>query len=796
MKKSIVVIVLLIIISCHSLAQFTLSTIVPSSTNVCYASGNFNSWSTTTTQMDFVSNNNDGTKTFSVNLTLSFLNSGTFKILSGPAWNYEQANPQFTAVSTGITQAVTVTSFKSVFIPSSSEPLSAHNTIYISTSSTNYSFVNNNFAFYNATGDTFIGVIITALPTSGTLTYNDVTVNQTDVSQATVFPDRSKFAFTADVNRVTTSFSFKVKNSKNAISVLSYDISIKYNTPVSKLVRTANTNYIDYKGLPFLLYGIQLRIDDYLGSWPYGDATKLANFYQYFEKTSLAGFRSAAVPVPWNYIETSDNGFNFTLIDTFLANANKYNLSLQFLWFGSNVCGWSNIPTYISNNTTDYPKISSVGSAAVKFDNPLLIEKEKRALNALMNYIAQNDINKRVVLFQVENEPDHVGPTTTMWGGGQKAGGYTMLDSLGQVIHRSPADMVTRVNLAGYTNSTDAAADFGSIKGINIVGRDFYADGLNNFLSGSSLFNYPWNLNYTPENGGQYKNLINLTLAAFDKGAGYINYELRTTGWRATQYDLGLYRKTSNNDWIARDGSQTVAYSLTNTDFRTEVNMREVQDFNTLIYKADKRIAKSPDSKNAAFNISDAQGTVNETKSFGSYTVTYTSSNGGEAFALEDESGEIILLSLKDNSSFTFLSLPTNFHISIGYFDDKNVWQQTSSRSISGKNVTLNAKEVALLTSNDYSGLSAVEEITKKNGISIYPNPTDGHFALNVNDSGIEPDKIDLISLDSRLVYSKVLNSNSSLYFDVQNLKSGVYFLEVHDKNSTQAIVNKLVVNI
>jgi len=673
------------------------------------------------------------------------------------------------------------------------QPLSAHNTIYIPTTSVSYSFVNNDFAFYKSNGDTFAGVIITTLPDAGILNYNGIAVNQTDILQATVFTDRTKFTFNSDVNRTTTSFSFKLKDSKALITALTYTISVKYNIPVSKLVRTSATNYIDYKGLPYLIYGIQLRIDDYLGSNPYSDATKLANVFQYFQKASLAGFKDVSVPIPWNYIETSDYVFNYTLIDNYIASANTYNLSLQFLWFGSNVCGWSNVPTYISTNKTTYPLISTVSGASVNFTTLKLIEKETRAVTALMNYLALKDVNKRVVLVQVENEPDHIGPTTTMWAGGQKTSGYHMLDTLGQVIHKSAADMVTRVNLAGYTKD---ASDFGSLKGINIVGRDFYSDGLTNFQTGSGYFGYPWNVNYTPENGGQYKNLINLALAAFDRGAGYVNYELRTTAWRATQYDLGLYRKTANNDWIERDGTKTVAYSLTNTDFRTEVNINEVKDFNAMIYKADKRIAKSPDSKNAAFNISDGQGIVNETKGFGIYTVSYTSSNGGEAFALEDESGEIILLSLKDNSSFTFQSLPTNLHISIGFFDEQNVWQQTSSRNISGKNVTLNAKEVALLTSKDYSGLSALEEITKKNGIFIYPNPTDGHFSLNLNDSGIEPNKIELVSLDSRLIYSKVLKFNSSLSFYVQNLKSGVYFIKVHDKNSNHMFVNKLVVNI
>ena len=672
------------------------------------------------------------------------------------------------------------------------QPLSAHNTIYIPATSSSYSFVNNDFAFYKSNSDTFAGVIITTLPAVGTLTYNGVAIIQTNITQATVFTDRTKFNFTSDINRTATTFSFKLKDSKNIITLLSYSISIKYNTPVSKLVRTTTKNYIDYNGLPYLNYGIQLRIDDYLGSSPYSDATKLANVYQYFEKTSLAGFRDASVPIPWNYIETADNIFNFTLIDNYLSNANKYNLRLHFLWFGSNICGWSNVPYYISSNKTTYPLVSTVSQAPVLFSSAKLIEKEVRAVTTLMNYIAQKDVNKRVVLVQVENEPDHVGPTTTMWGGGQKTGGYHMLDTLGQVIHRSSADMVTRVNLAGYT--TDAS-DFGSLKGINIVGRDFYADGLANFQTGSGYFGYPWNVNYTPENGGQYKSQINLVLSAFDKGAGYLNYELRTSGWRVGSYDLGLYRASSANDWVERTGLQTVAYSLTNTNFQTEVTMSEVKDFNALIYKADKRIAKSPDSKNVAFNLSDAQTTVNETKTFSTYTVNYTSAVGGEAFALEDENGDIILLSLKNNSSFTFQSLPANFHVSIGYFDDLNVWHQTSSRNITGNNVTLNAKEVALLTITFYTNdTTEVPVVKKNNSINIYPNPNQGQFNMNLASLDFTPKLMEVFNMNSQLVYSQGLSGKESS-FDVQPLKRGLYLLKLSGINTDKTLVNKLIIN-
>lgn len=791
MKRYIVAIVILLLITNQGFAQFTLSVNVPSSTNICYTSGNFNSWSITATQMNFISNNTDGTKTFTVNLPLTFLDSGTFKILSGPAWTYGQSDPQFTAISTGISQTVTVLNFLAIYIPPVVNLLSANNTIYIGASQNNYSFVNNDFAFYETNNSSLTGVIITSIPSGGTLTYNSIPLTQTVVMNATVFTDRTMFSFIPDGKQTPSAFSFKLKDS-NGILSLPYRFSFRYNTPVSKLVRTSGTNYIETNGLPYLLYGVQLRIDDYLGSYPYSDAAKLANVYQYFQKASLAGFKDVLVPIPWNYIESADNTFNFSLIDSYLASADTYHLRLQFLWFGSDVCGWSNVPTYISNDKTTYPLISSVTGAPLNLGTSKLIEKETRAVSTLMNYLAQKDISKRVVMVQVENEPDHIGSTTTMWAGGQKTAGYHLLDTLGQVIHASDADMITRVNLAGYT--TDAS-DFGSLKGINIVGRDFYADALSGFQSGSGYFGYPWNVNYTPENGSQYKNIINLTLAAFDKGAGYLNYELRTTGWRSTQYDLGLYRSTANNDWIARDGTQTVAYSLTNTNLQTEVNVSEVQNFNTMIYKADKRIAMSPDSKNAAFNLSDAQTTVNETKTFSTYTVTYSSAVGGEAFALEDEDGDIILMSLKDNSSFTFQSLPANLHISIGYFDDNNVWYQTSSRNITGNNVTLNATEVALLTTTVYSNDISASPIIKINtNACIYPNPSHGGFNINLASLDFTPKLMEVFNLDSQILYSQNLTGKENS-FNIQDIKKGMYLLKLSGNNTDKIIVNKLIVN-
>jgi hypothetical protein len=182
-------------------------------------------------------------------------------------------------------------------------------------------------------------------------------------------------------------------------------------------------------------------------------------------------------------------------------------------------------------------------------------------------------------------------------------------------------------------------------------------------------------------------------------------------------------------------------------------------------------------------------------KTFSTYTVTYTSAVGGEAFALEDENGDIILMSLKNNSSFTFQSLPANLHVSIGYFDELNVWHQTSFRSITGNNVTLNAKEVALLTTTVYTTESTeVPTVNKNTTVNIYPNPNQGKFNMNFSSLDFTPKLMEVFNMNSQLVYSQGLSGRESS-FDIQPLKRGLYLLKLSGINTEKILVNKLIIN-
>ncbi len=121
MKKQFYTLALLLLVATSGFAQFVLRATVPSSTLTCYASGGFNGWAAPvkTPLALFSTDDVAGTKVFAVELPLTFVSSGTFKILAGTDWAFEQTDPQFTATTTAgaTSQDVVVTKFNALPSP-------------------------------------------------------------------------------------------------------------------------------------------------------------------------------------------------------------------------------------------------------------------------------------------------------------------------------------------------------------------------------------------------------------------------------------------------------------------------------------------------------------------------------------------------------------------------------------------------------------------------------------------------------------------------------------------------------
>jgi hypothetical protein len=70
---------------------------------------------------------------------------------------------------------------------------------------------------------------------------------------------------------------------------------------------------------------------------------------------------------------------------------------------------------------------------------------------------------------------------------------------------------------------------------------------------------------------------------------------------------------------------------------------------------------------------------------------------------------------------------------------------------------------------------TALKEYAALDGnFMLYPNPTNGHINLTLNEGTITLKRVDIYANDDRLVLSRTLSNNS---IDVSNLSDGIYWI-------------------
>ncbi|MEO9477062.1 MAG: Ig-like domain-containing protein, partial [Cyclobacteriaceae bacterium] len=155
--------------------------------------------------------------------------------------------------------------------PFKSTPNSASKTITLDEDET-FNFSDIDFSFKDMDGDGFEAIVISSLPTNGTLNYNGSTVDAADVSGATEFTDRSLFAFVPDADESGNpyaNFIFQVKDDSNhpetEFAALVDTIYFKI-YPVNDSPVASDDSFT-------LLEGGTLTVDDADGTTTGGDAT-------------------------------------------------------------------------------------------------------------------------------------------------------------------------------------------------------------------------------------------------------------------------------------------------------------------------------------------------------------------------------------------------------------------------------------------------------------------------------------------------------------------------------------------
>ena len=466
---------------------------------------------------------------------------------------------------------------------------------------------------------------------------------------------------------------------------------------VSKVRYEAEHPYVEHNGEPYLMLPLQMRLD-----WIYEDTGgDIAFIEENFADAAELGFQSVCIPIYWATIEPSQGEFNFSQMSIYYKYLEKYDLKVEWLWFGTNVCGSGGCaPQWVKNAPDTYKRVVPEGykGDGVWFDFSCkeTLEAEKTAVGEMMKWLAQNDKQRRCVMIQVNNEvdqgannfqPDQTdeaqnfvgqwwqtkeGHDKYCWVNGQREEFFAYESALGDVIHSSPYNCVTRINVSGAGRNTipELKLDYEDIldtSGIDIVGVDCYAtkwDSLDQYITKVS-----GNVTHLAEASGNYEFGYNMA-KMLEMGAGMMIY-----CHRDDRDHFGFY---VNN---GRDSKEWTERPSTGED----------RKFMNMIKKVSSKLAFAvPNGEVLEFNGEHLEGGMDVTSSLNGFSIRFTQGNDGLGIAFPVGDKEWILLANRDSSVFEFDSSAKVAGAAFGGYENGK-WKVQNTSAVDGNKVTVNA---------------------------------------------------------------------------------------------------------
>ena len=166
------------------------------------------------------------------------------------------------------------------------------------------------------------------------------------------------------------------------------------------LVKTNGVTRLFVEGKPFLILGGEL------GNSTASDMNYMRPFWS---KLKAMHLNTLLVPVYWELLEPTEGRYDFTLVDSMIAEARNQDLKLVLLWFGS----WKNsmscyAPEWVKLNQQKYERAKDSGGKGLEIlsaFNKSNLQADMNAFSALMKHIGIVDSQENTVLMvQVENE--------------------------------------------------------------------------------------------------------------------------------------------------------------------------------------------------------------------------------------------------------------------------------------------------------------------------------------------------------------------------------------------------------
>jgi beta-galactosidase GanA len=190
--------------------------------------------------------------------------------------------------------------------------------------------------------------------------------------------------------------------------------SVRAAEPLPEVVTRDGRHALMVDGAPFLVLGAQVNNSS---NWP----AMLPRVWPAVKKLQA---NTVSVPIAWEQIEPVEGRFDFSFLDTLLAEARQNDVRLILLWFAT----WKNngpnyAPEWVKLDNARFPRLVNAAGKMLNSLSPhsaATLAADKRAFAALMKHLKGVDEERTVILVQVQNEPGTYGSARDFGAAAQK----------------------------------------------------------------------------------------------------------------------------------------------------------------------------------------------------------------------------------------------------------------------------------------------------------------------------------------------------------------------------------------